>query len=146
LINHGIPASQSPLKLRYGFTCMAREMLPELDCARAPLLYDSYMRLTLDTNCLSDLENGTDQAESIRELIRLHRAGKIQVFVSAIAASEHVTGKGLPEQVGQFEGRLKKLAIDDLPSVLPTGRSGMSFGVPPLTVTRRKRYRRCQAG
>jgi hypothetical protein len=85
------------------------------------------MRLTLDTNCLSDLENGTDQAESIRELIRLHRAGKIQVFVSAIAASEHVTGKGLPEQVGQFEGRLKKLAIDDLPSVLPTGRDGMSF-------------------
>ena len=86
------------------------------------------MRLTLDTNCLIDLENGTGQARAIRELITLHRAGKIQVFVSAISASENVIGQGSqPENLDQFEARLKSLAIDDLPSVLPTGRNGMSF-------------------
>ena len=75
------------------------------------------MRLTLDANCLIDLENGTGQAEAIRELITLHRAGKIQVFVSPVPQSQNATGKVVPENSDEFEARLRKLGIDDLPSV-----------------------------
>ncbi len=75
------------------------------------------MQLTLDANCLIDLENGTGQAEAIRELITLHRAGKIQVFVSAVPQPSNVTGKGRPANVSELEARLKNLGIDDLPSI-----------------------------
>jgi hypothetical protein len=85
------------------------------------------MRLTLDTNCLRDLEEETAQTSAITQLIKLHRAGKIQVHVGAISASENLPGKVAPETVSQFEARLKKLGIDDLPSILPTGRNEMSF-------------------
>ncbi len=67
--------------------------------------------------CLIDLENRTGQAEAIRELITLHRARKIQVFVSAVPQPQNVTGKVVPENSEEFEARLKELGIDDLPSV-----------------------------
>jgi hypothetical protein len=66
------------------------------------------MRLTLDANCLTDLANGSERAAPIQALIDLHRAGTIQVFVSAVPAP------GIP-------------AITDLPSVLPAGRYEMSY-------------------
>ena len=67
------------------------------------------MRLTLDTNCLTALIGEGDEAVPIRALIDLHRAGTIQVFVSAMPASTDVA------------------AISDLPSVLPAGRYEMSY-------------------
>ena len=67
------------------------------------------MRLTLDTNSLSVLLQGGEDAVPIRALIDLHRAGTIQVFVSAMPASA-----GLAE-------------ISELPSILPAGRYEMSF-------------------
>jgi len=85
------------------------------------------VRLTLDTQCLTDLENSTGQTAAIWELITLHRAGQIQLFVSAISPAEAPRGKVAPETDRQFEDRLKALGINDLPSVLPTGRSEMSF-------------------
>ena len=85
------------------------------------------IRLTLDTNCLIDLEEETGQAAAIRQLIELHRAGKIQVHVGAVSVSQSVRGTIAPETFSQFDARLKKLGIDDLPSVLPTGRNEMSF-------------------
>ena len=60
-----------------------------------------------------DLENGTGQAEAIRELITLHRAAKIQVFVSAVPQPPNVT----KWNINEFEARLKELGIDDLPNV-----------------------------
>ena len=66
------------------------------------------MRLTLDANCLNDLMTGSDRAVPLRALIEMHRAGTIQVFVSAIPTSSAATG------------------ISDLPSVLPAGRFEMS--------------------
>ena len=74
-----------------------------------------------------DLEDRTGQATAIWELIKLHRGANIQLFVSAIPAAPHLSGKAVPENYGQFEDRLKALGIHDLPSVLPTGRNEMSF-------------------
>jgi hypothetical protein len=66
------------------------------------------MRLTLDTNCLTTLASGENDAAPIQALIDLHRAGTIQVFVSSIPASAGQAG------------------LTDLPSVVPTGRYEMS--------------------
>lgn len=66
------------------------------------------MRLTLDTTCLAVLASGGEAAGAIQALIDLHRAGTLQVFVSAIPASPAPTG------------------ISDLPSVLPAGRYELS--------------------
>jgi hypothetical protein len=85
------------------------------------------MRLTLDTNCLIDLEEQAGQATAITELIKLHRAGKIQLHIGAISASENLPGRVAPETVRQFEARLKRLGIDDLPSVLSTGGYDVAF-------------------
>jgi len=85
------------------------------------------LRVTLDTNCLIDLEDRTGQAPAIWELIKLHRAADIRLFVSAIPAADHLADKAMSEDYGQFEHRLKALRIDDLPSVLPTGRNEMAF-------------------
>ena len=90
-------------------------------------LYDASVRLTLDTHCLTDLENRTGQAAAIWELITLHRAGQIQLFVSAISPAETAPGTVAPENDRQLEDRLEALGINDLPSVLPTGRNEMSF-------------------
>ena len=84
------------------------------------------MRLTLDTHCLTELENRTGQTAAIWELITLHRAGRIQLFVSAISPAEDPPGTAAPEN-RQLEDRLRALGINDLPSVLPTGRNEMSF-------------------
>jgi hypothetical protein len=84
------------------------------------------VRLTLDAHCLTDLENKTGQTAAIWELITLHRAGQIQLFVSAISPAEDPPGKAAPENDRQLEDRLEGLGINDLPSVLPTGRE-MSF-------------------
>ena len=85
------------------------------------------MRLTLDAQCLTDLENRTGQTAAIWELIALHRAGLIQLFVSAIAPAEDPAGKAAPENDRPLEDRLEALGINDLPSVLPTGQNEMSF-------------------
>jgi len=66
------------------------------------------MRLTLDTNCLTELASGSTLAAPIRALIEMHRAGTIQVFVSAMPTSLDLTG------------------FSDLPSVLPAGRFEMA--------------------
>jgi hypothetical protein len=85
------------------------------------------VRLTLDTNCLIDLEEGRPAAGALRELIELHRQGRIQVFVGAISASENLPGKVAPEHHSSFEERLNRIGITDLPRVLPVGRYGMTF-------------------
>ena len=89
--------------------------------------YDASVRLTLDTHCLTELENRSGQTTAIWELITLHRAGQIQLFVSAISPAENPPGTAAPENDRQLEDRLKALGINDLPSVLPTGRNEMSF-------------------
>jgi hypothetical protein len=86
------------------------------------------MQLTLDTNCLIDLEAGTGEAPAIQQLIELHRAGKIQVHVGAIPASEYLPGRIAPEPFSPLETRLRKLGIHDLPSVVPVGREMAFWG------------------
>jgi hypothetical protein len=85
------------------------------------------VRLTLDAHCLTDLENRTGQSAAIWELITLHRAGQIHLFVSAISPAADRPGKAAAENDRELEDRLKALGINDLPSVLPTGKNEMSF-------------------
>jgi len=85
------------------------------------------MRLTLDHNCLIDLEENRPSAPALRELIELHRAARIQVFVGSISASENLPGKVAPDSYAQFKERLDRLGINELPHLLPVSRVGLSF-------------------
>lgn len=85
------------------------------------------LRLTLDTNCIINLERGTGQAASVRRLVDLHREGVIQVFVSSVSASESQPGGLAPSNFSAFEQRLETLGLETLPRARPVLRYGMSF-------------------
>ena len=83
------------------------------------------LRLTLDTNCIINLERGTGQAASVRRLIDLHRDGVIKVFVGSVSASENQPGGQELSNFSAFEQRLKTLGLETLPRALPVARIGM---------------------
>ncbi len=53
------------------------------------------LRVTLDTNCLYDLEEATLHAGPIRDLIARSERGEIELLVPAISASERQRGGSL---------------------------------------------------
>ncbi len=84
-------------------------------------------RLTLDTNCLINLENRTSQHKSVRALIDAHRAGKLVACVPAIAASENQPGGMRRTNYKEFQAWLEQLDAADLKEVPPMGYWGIMF-------------------
>jgi hypothetical protein len=77
------------------------------------------MRLTLDHNCLIDLESGdADNQGSMRQLVRLHEAGRVTLQVSAISGSELMRGKRYATTFNEFQERLLRLSVRNL-TILP---------------------------
>ncbi len=76
------------------------------------------MKFTFDTNCLIDLDETRPSAKNIRDLIRAHRAGKCEVAFVAVSASERQPGDRYLETFAEFEARLRKLKIEDIPTIL----------------------------
>jgi hypothetical protein len=83
--------------------------------------------LTLDTNCLINLENDSGQVDSIRRLLVLHRENKIRLFINEASAGENLPGKAAPQNFSTFADRLDRLGLDDLPSIAPLARLDVSF-------------------
>lgn len=84
------------------------------------------LKLTLDHNCIISLEVEDENAGAVRELISLHHADRIMVYVGSISASENVRGADAPS-VAAFTERLHRLGIETLPQVMPVARLGMSY-------------------
>ena len=85
------------------------------------------MTLTLDTNCLVDLEEGREHHTAIRRLIAKHEAGGIDLRVSAIVASERLRNGGYSSSFVIFSERVKALSARPLAILLPIGRWGMTY-------------------
>jgi hypothetical protein len=85
------------------------------------------LRATLDTNCLINLENRTSQHEAVRALVEGHRAGRIRVFVTEMAASERQPGGHRHESFAAFEEWLRQLDCADLERVLPEAYWDIAF-------------------
>jgi len=67
--------------------------------------------VTLDTNCLIDLEQGTPNGVFIRGLMADHASGKIRLRVPAIAASEIQPGGGTLQSFNAFKARIHRAGL-----------------------------------
>jgi len=85
------------------------------------------VRITLDTNCLINLQDNTGQHLAIQELIDAHRARRVVLCVTAMAASENQLGGRPRTNHGEFKEWLKELGLEDVEEILPMGHWGISF-------------------
>lgn len=77
------------------------------------------LKLTLDTNCIVDLdEHRQPAANSLRHLLAAHAAGTVQLRLVADSASEHQRTGSYLAKFGQFHQRLTDLRLDHL-EILP---------------------------
>jgi len=85
------------------------------------------MKLTLDWNCVIEVEEDRPQAEYVTELIRLHRLGQFEVALLAASASENTKSKRFPGNANIFKERISSLGWQDLPLVPMPAVSGLSY-------------------
>jgi hypothetical protein len=81
--------------------------------------------LTLDHNCIINLEEHEGQHDALEQLVTRRNAGEIRVHVGWISASENVRS-GEPSS-GAFSERIERLGLSRLPRVFPEMRVGMSY-------------------
>jgi hypothetical protein len=75
------------------------------------------MKLTLDWNCVIEVEEGRPQAPAVKGLIDAHRKGLVEVALLAASASENTKSKVFPGNASLFMRRVSALGWDDLPLV-----------------------------
>jgi len=85
------------------------------------------MKLTLDWNCVIEVEEGRPQANCVTELIRFHRLGRFEVALLAASASENTKSKRFPGNATVFKERISSLGWQDLPIVPMPGIIGLSY-------------------
>ena len=83
--------------------------------------------LTLDTNCLIDVADKRPAAKAVQALADAHAAGRADVAVVAIAASEKQRGGHYSQDFTEFRNRLVSLGPGHLKVILPVGYWDISF-------------------
>ncbi len=79
------------------------------------------MRITLDTNCLIDLEQQSNPGEFLRELLEAHNAQRIRICVVAISASERTKGGKYASNFNEFQDKMKAIGLGSAEILLPLG-------------------------
>jgi hypothetical protein len=85
------------------------------------------MKLTLDWNCVIDVEEERRQAPCVRELIQRHREGELEVALLAASASENTRSKRFPGNAAIFCERISAVGWLDLPLVPMPAVIGLSY-------------------
>lgn len=85
------------------------------------------MKLTLDWNCVIEVEEQRPQARHVLELVDYHRAGRFDVALLAASASENTRSKRFPGNAGLFSQRVAALGWQDLPLVPMPGVWGLTY-------------------
>jgi hypothetical protein len=85
------------------------------------------LRLTLDTNCLIELEQHSAPARFIEELLAAHRAKIIRLCVVAISASERSKNGKFADNFLAFEAKLDELGLSLAEVLLPLCYFDISF-------------------
>lgn len=83
------------------------------------------MKITLDYNCLINLQNKTSEWRFVKEIVDLHKQEKIEAYVCAISASEYQSGD--EPDYREFQEFLQGVGCSDLPEVLPISYFGVAF-------------------
>jgi hypothetical protein len=85
------------------------------------------MKLTLDWNCVIEVEEQQAQSDEVLELVWRHRSGHAEVALLAASASENTKSKIFPGNAKIFKERINALGWGDLPLVKMPGVSGLSY-------------------
>ncbi len=85
------------------------------------------MKLTLDWNCVIEVEEKQPQAAYVIDLINRHRKGQFEVALLAASASENMNSKRLPGNAEIFLKRVLALGWQDLPLVPMPAISDLSY-------------------
>jgi hypothetical protein len=86
-----------------------------------------WMKLTLDWNCVIEVEENRPQAADVADLISSHRKGQFEVALLAASASENSKSRRFPGNAGIFVERVSALGWQDLPLVRMPGIYGLSY-------------------
>lgn len=84
-------------------------------------------KITLDTNCIIAIQENRDEATYIRDLLSLHRRGKIRLQMVAIVASEKKPDGTFPTTFVEFQEKIRTLDLQDVVLLRPIGCWGISF-------------------
>lgn len=83
--------------------------------------------ITLDHNCIIDLETNSENAPYLRKLINKHRARALHLRVAAVGASEKQLGGKLATNFSEFKEKLKMADLHDVEILPPILRLDISF-------------------
>jgi hypothetical protein len=77
------------------------------------------LKLTLDTNCIIDLEEDRPDAVFVREIVQAWKDGKIDLAVVAVTASENQSSGAVSETYADFEMKIEKVGLGGVEQLLP---------------------------
>jgi len=83
--------------------------------------------VTLDTNCLIDVEQGGKGAWAILALVASHRAGAIELRLPAISASERQPGGRSLSTFTEFQARVDAAGLGSLRLIEPLAYTDITF-------------------
>ena len=83
--------------------------------------------VTLDTNCIIDLEKASPRATYMKELIQMHKDGKINLRVVAISASERKPDGTYASNFAEFQERVAALGLGQVDILKPIGYFDVSY-------------------
>lgn len=78
------------------------------------------MNITLDTNCLIDIEEDRKNAVYLRQLIKWHR-DKLNLRVVGISASERQPNGRIAKTFKEFKQKLSRIGLDHIEILKPMG-------------------------
>lgn len=85
------------------------------------------MNVTLDMNCIIDLEERTGPVRDIETLIRMHKQHRITLRIPAICASERRRNGRYTSNFAEFRNKIVAIGLDNVEILRPIARFDMTF-------------------
>ncbi len=84
--------------------------------------------ITLDTNCLIDLDEGRQpQVGPLEQVVQAHRDGGVRLTVCAMTASENPRSGDPPKTFPEFTALLERVGLSEVEILKPIGYWSVSF-------------------
>lgn len=84
-------------------------------------------KVTLDTNCIIDLEMKTLEAHHIEKIVQAHQKKKIRLRVVAMGASESKPDGTCATNYREFQKKINAIGLSDVEALRPIAYLGMAF-------------------
>lgn len=85
------------------------------------------LNVTLDNNCIIDLEQDEPASSHIRSLIQMYREGRINLRVVAISASERRPDGTFAPNFNEFKEKIDSIGLTDVQILKPIAYQGLAF-------------------